>query len=976
MKELDFLPISEIKCPLAVVPDQVTLEDFFRAFGYQDDDMLYLRRFYDPDSKDPDHPGANMQAPLSNLHSLASSLKRQNEIFFGIYFVVNGGGKTIAQIKKSGCCRAQFMEIDDQSFEDQIAVIEQCELQPSIIVQTKKSLHAYWLLENGDINRFRGIQERLIHKYGSDPHVKDEARVMRLPGFYHSKNPDHRVMVKLLRFCPDLKYTQDQLEAVFPPAPKKQRSKTKKTTATAADVEKISSGERNGILYQKAAGLLGAGLTEKEVLATIRQINQGRCDEPLEDAELQSIVENASKYRQGFQSDAIEITDAPDIERELKISETDFSEWTWEQLSDQSFITELFSIQDGDILLAAQDRMINRAAELRKKGQMKELLQSYDKKRDKALAETKKTALEDLNTIVDIAYSDLPKGAYRLQITRWWRCSDNGVWLYDPQSEGYRQICCQPITIVSIQENIQAGLQLMEVAFKSNQRWKVITTERRRIANTRSIVDLADLGLAVNSLNARTLVKFFAELWERNSGRIPLKTSTSKLGWQQSGLFMPYSASDSLVFDSSAQQPVLNAIHAHGDVGVWKQMIRDLRQKNILEIKVALAVSCASVLLHHIGFSYGFWTDFWGPSGCGKTILLEIASSVWGDPRAGQFTGSFMQTKTALERSANLLNSLPMILDDSANCDNYVEKSMEQIIYLLTNGFEKTRAQKDATIRVTSSWKLAVISSGERQISFGGSSQAGAINRVLEVKCRDRIFEDPAAVHECMEDHYGFLGKWLIRFLTTSADGVSSKLKAIQRDFQRQLIDGGSSTDKQAMAGSLILTADHILTNYAFKDDCGLTIDDIRSILAERSEVDINLRCWHHVQGTIYSNLDKFHDPEASDEVDPTSRPRWGIIDNPDGGPATIKLVPKILKDVLRSDKDARYDLKGFVEWMYQNDILLVKKPQKKADGLRKYQEYTAGIAGTPQWMYLIVLEPSDWQNVGDTSDFLQVFTG
>lgn len=54
-------------------------------------------------------------------------------------------------------------------------------------------------------------------QFGGDPACINESRVFRLPGFYHCKAEP--VMVECVKFNPELRYTQAELEAHLPQIP-------------------------------------------------------------------------------------------------------------------------------------------------------------------------------------------------------------------------------------------------------------------------------------------------------------------------------------------------------------------------------------------------------------------------------------------------------------------------------------------------------------------------------------------------------------------------------------------------------------------------------------------------------------------------------------------------------------------------------------------------------------------------------------
>jgi putative DNA primase/helicase len=106
------------------------------------------------------------------------------------------------------------VECDSLSFKEQLAAIEEFPVEPSLIVRTKKSLHTYWLMKNAKLENFRRVQKCLIAKFNGDPACINESRVLRLPGFCHCK--EEPVMVECIKFSPELRYTQAELEAALP----------------------------------------------------------------------------------------------------------------------------------------------------------------------------------------------------------------------------------------------------------------------------------------------------------------------------------------------------------------------------------------------------------------------------------------------------------------------------------------------------------------------------------------------------------------------------------------------------------------------------------------------------------------------------------------------------------------------------------------------------------------------------------------
>ncbi len=182
--------------------------EFLGAF-FEPSETVCLRIFSDkPDSA---FAGQKLEVKAGRFDGIAETLQKHNEQGRGIYFVINFGGHEDNQITR---INAQFMECDDLPLEEQLAKIQAFPLEPSLIVKTRKSLHCYWLMKKAMPERFRTIQKKLITHFGADPACVNESRVFRLPGFFHCK--EEPVLVECIKFNPEIRYTQKELEAVLP----------------------------------------------------------------------------------------------------------------------------------------------------------------------------------------------------------------------------------------------------------------------------------------------------------------------------------------------------------------------------------------------------------------------------------------------------------------------------------------------------------------------------------------------------------------------------------------------------------------------------------------------------------------------------------------------------------------------------------------------------------------------------------------
>lgn len=188
----------------------VTAEDVLSSL-FNPSDIVCFRVF--DDKKRGDFPGAKLSCECGKYRTIEKVLQNHNKMERGVFFVVNYGGQDDSAITR---INAQFVEMDNCSFDEQKKKIETFPLLPSMIIRTQKSYHVYWFMDSdAKVERFRMIQTQLVKQFDGDPMCVNESRVMRLPGFMHCKK-ETPVEVTCVSFHPERKYSQDQLSDVLP----------------------------------------------------------------------------------------------------------------------------------------------------------------------------------------------------------------------------------------------------------------------------------------------------------------------------------------------------------------------------------------------------------------------------------------------------------------------------------------------------------------------------------------------------------------------------------------------------------------------------------------------------------------------------------------------------------------------------------------------------------------------------------------
>lgn len=429
-------------------------------------------------------------------------------------------------------------------------------------------------------------------------------------------------------------------------------------------------------------------------------------------------------------------------------------------------------------------------------------------------------------------------------------CDEYGVSMTDKY--GYEQtICRHPIMPVQRLCNIDSGEERLKLAYKKGRLWRSIIVEKSVIASSSSILQLAANGIMVNSENAKSLSTYLLEIEQLNYEIIPEQKSVGRLGWLGEHGFSPFV--DELVFDGENNfKNIFNAVRQEGSRNAWIYAMQDLRKEK-RPGRLFLAASFASAILEPCGL-LPFFLHAWGGTETGKTVGLMIAASVWACPKMGEYITTFNSTLVGQEMTASFLNSLPMCIDELQIQSSAGIKDFDKIIYQLTEGVGRTRGAKYGGLQRTNKWKNCIITNGEHPIS-NANSGGGAVNRVIEFECDEKVYSDLVGICSVIQSNYGFAGREFVEYLQT--DGAFDRVNALQKEYYRELLKS-DSTDKQAASASAILAADHIATELIFKDGNNLTVADLEKIMTKKKEVNVNYRALEFVYELVERNPNRF----------------------------------------------------------------------------------------------------------------------
>ena len=492
-------------------------------------------------------------------------------------------------------------------------------------------------------------------------------------------------------------------------------------------------------------------------------------------------------------------------------------------------------------------------------------------------------------------------------------CDETGVYVTDKY--GYEQtICRHPIMPVERLVNIDSGEERLKIAYKKGRVWRNIIVEKSVIASSSSILQLAANGIMVNSENAKALSTYLLEMEQLNYELISEQKSVGRLGWVGNHGFSPYV--DDLVFDGENNfKHIFNAVKAEGSREAWLYAMHDLRKEKAFG-RIFLAASFASAILEPCGL-LPFFLHAWGGTEVGKTVGLMIAASVWACPKMGEYITTFNSTLVGQEMTASFLNSLPMCMDELQIQSSAGVKDFDRIIYQLTEGVGRTRGAKTGGLQKINTWKNCIITNGEHPIS-NGNSGGGAVNRVIEFECHEKVYSDLVGLCAVITSNYGFAGREFVEYL--QSDGAFDRVNALQKEYYRELLKS-DSTDKQAASASAILAADHIATELIFKDGNNLTVADLEKIMTKKKEVNVNNRALEFIYELVERNPNRFKANEFGDDQGEV----WGKIDS-----ECIYIIKSVFD---REMGNSGYNSTAFLAWAKRNGVTITDngKRTKKA---------------------------------------------
>lgn len=306
---------------------------------------------------------------------------------------------------------------------------------------------------------------------------------------------------------------------------------------------------------------------------------------------------------------------------------------------------------------------------------------------------------------------------------------------------------------------------------------------------------------------------------------------TGKTGWHDGVYVLPNKTigganKDQVIFQTE-YGGIEDLYRSAGTVDEWRENVSFACRDNSRLI-LGISTAFAAPLLYLTGVENGGF-HIVGPSSTGKTTSGTVAGSVFGGKEMKQ---NWNSTVNALGAAAILFNDAIMVLDELSQCE---PKAAGETSYLLANGIEKGRANRNGSMKRRQQYRLLFISNGEIDLAQhlqtdGKKIKAGQDVRLLTIPADAGagigIFENlnghpnPAAFADALKTnslrYYGTAGPAFIEKISVEIDAVKGKIEVFKAQFIKENVPQGAESQvvRAAARFALIAIAGELATHY------------------------------------------------------------------------------------------------------------------------------------------------------------------
>jgi putative DNA primase/helicase len=249
-----------------------------------------------------------------------------------------------------------------------------------------------------------------------------------------------------------------------------------------------------------------------------------------------------------------------------------------------------------------------------------------------------------------------------------------------------------------------------------------------------------------------------------------------------------------------------------GTLADWSSSVGKYAARNSRLI-FALGMAVTSPLLRFVAGQTSFVANLCGDSSVGKSTALNVFGSVWGGSEGGLgFNHAWDMTDKDAAKKAAAHSYIGLGLDEQGQMGGDPAK----VAYSIASGIERGRLNKDSSEREQATWRVAVLSTGERSISEIMEAKNPRDRQASGVEVRN--FDVPAdtGLHGIFDELHGFTdGRGLAEHL---ADATNGAYGTAGPAFVEQLVRHVSLIGSEAFSKELRAGVDEFLSSLQLSD--------------------------------------------------------------------------------------------------------------------------------------------------------------
>lgn len=367
--------------------------------------------------------------------------------------------------------------------------------------------------------------------------------------------------------------------------------------------------------------------------------------------------------------------------------------------------------------------------------------------------------------------------------------------------------------------DLETGEEIYNLAYQRKGLLKIenikVTPEMIQESNIRK---LANKGLNVTDNNRRYLAEQLADSLEKSQ----IVFVTNEYGFRRIDdelCFIGNECISNKTFEETyVQKEEKIDIRPLGRIENWLEVYNtEVKGNYYLETSVVLGLSAP--ILHLLNDRYpdlkSLMIHIAGDSTTGKSTASMLAVSVAGNPNTTSTKSLFRRwnaTNNAILASLNGIKSFPIVYDELSTNSNAI---LTDLIYSLTEGVGKSRANRYGEVESHGLWNTVIISNGESSIFNRLNDNTGLKARVFEFfnKTWTTSAEQSEKIKEVVSRNYGHILNKFVEYILSIGQDEVEKTFEVEQLILKKLFPNSRLKDRIAKKLAVITTTAKLINS-------------------------------------------------------------------------------------------------------------------------------------------------------------------